>query len=65
MILQLMNHILTNHTPTEMFGLEERFEKFSSSHPIDLPTFNSDKSLKGTGAQVGLHFQVKKLISRK
>ena len=52
MILQLMNYILSSHTPTEVQGLEERFKQFSSSHLIDLPTFNSDKSLKGTGAQV-------------
>lgn len=56
MILQLMNYILSIHTPTEMQGLERRFGEFSSSHSIDLPTFNSDKSLKGTGAQVDFPF---------
>ena len=53
-----MNHILDQHTPTEMEGFEKRFEKFRSSHSIDLPVLNFEKHLKGTGVQVRIHLSI-------
>lgn len=55
-----MNFILNQHTPTEMVALRDEFERFKESNSIDLPIFNFNNNLKGTGIQVNFCFYTKK-----